>query len=120
MESLLTWENLMARARFGSQCSKLMPGRNPFAITGFGPQSVEEAAPGVAAVQVGTPHKTATATSKDNRQHFVAVKLLAYGNRKKTFPPCCLCELLGDPMGNAHTHSLDFCFANPMSRKMIP
>ena len=109
----------MSRARFGSQCSKLAPGRNPFAITGFGPQSGEEAAPGVAAVQVGTPRKTATATSKDNRQHFVAVDLLAYGNRKKTFPPCCLCELLGDPMGNAHTHLLDFCFANPMLRKMI-
>ena len=81
---------------------------------------MEEAAPGVAAVQVGTPRKTATATSKDNKQHFVAADLLAYGNRKKMFPPCCLCELLGDPMGNAHTHSLDFCFANPMSQKDDP
>ena len=66
-ESLIMWENLMARARFGSQCSKLVPGRNPFAITGFRPQLVEEAAPRVLAVQVGTPRKTATATSKDNR-----------------------------------------------------
>ena len=36
-DSLLTWDNLVARARFGSQCSKLAPGRNPFTITGFGP-----------------------------------------------------------------------------------
>ena len=34
---LLTWDNLVARARFGSQCSKLAPGRHAFAITGFGP-----------------------------------------------------------------------------------
>ena len=35
-DCLLTWENLVSRARFGSQCSKLAPGRHPFAITGFG------------------------------------------------------------------------------------
>ena len=25
-----------------------------------------------------------------------------------------MCELLGNKMGNAHTHSVDFCFANPL------
>ena len=34
---LLTWDNLVARARFGSQCSKLAPGHHALAITGFGP-----------------------------------------------------------------------------------
>ena len=64
-DCLLTWENLVSHARFGSQCSKLAPGRHPFAITGFGPQQVEEAVPGVAAMQVPTPYKTAVATSKE-------------------------------------------------------
>ena len=36
-DSLLTWENIVARARFGSQCSKLAPDRSALAITGFGP-----------------------------------------------------------------------------------
>ena len=37
MYCLLTWENLVSHARFGSQCSKLAPGHHSFAITGFGP-----------------------------------------------------------------------------------
>ena len=98
---------------------KLAPGRNPFAITGFGPQQVEEAAPGVAAVQVGTPRKAPAVASKE-RSSYMAPDLLAYGSKKKVYPPCSLCELLGDPMGNAHTHSIEFCFANPLSRKMLP
>ena len=47
---LLTWESLVLHACFGTTCSKLAPGRSAFTITGFGPQEVGEAAPGVAAV----------------------------------------------------------------------
>ena len=70
-------------------------------------------------MQVSTPCKTAVAISKE-RQNFATANLQVYGAKpKKTYPPCCLCELLGDPMGNIHTHLLDFCFANPLSHKMI-
>ena len=70
-------------------------------------------------MQVSTPHKTVLAISKE-RQNFATMDLQVYGAKpKKTYPACCLCELLGGPMGNAHTHSLDFCFANPLSCKMI-
>ena len=30
-----------------------------------------------------------------------------------------MCELLGNKMGNAHTHSVDFCFANPLYKRHI-
>ena len=73
----------------------------------------------MAAVQVGTPRKSNGAAAS-SKQHFTAPDLLAYGNKKRPYPPCQLCELLGDPMGNAHTHSLEYCFANPLSRKMMP
>ena len=31
-----------------------------------------------------------------------------------------MCKLLEDQPGNAHTHLLEFCFVNPLSRKCIP
>ena len=42
------------------------------------------------------------------------------GRRSGSYPPCCLCELLEDWLGNAHTRLLDFYFANPLSCKCIP
>ena len=44
----------------------------------------------------------------------------AYGQNKRSYPPCCLCKLLEDRRGNAHTHSLEFCFMNLLPRKCIP
>ena len=35
------------------------------------------------------------------------------------YPPCALCELLGDKQKIAHTHSVHYCFANPLSKKCI-
>ena len=87
MNYLLMWENLVSRARFGFQCSKLAPGPHPFAITGFRPQQVEEAAPGVAAVQVPIPCKIAVATSKE-RQNFATADLQVYSAKlKEKYPP---------------------------------
>ena len=69
---------------------------------------------------MGTPRKVAVTVASREKQHHLADDMIAYGKQpKRTFPPCSLCELLGNPMGNAHTHALDFCFANPLSHKMI-
>ena len=63
-EDLLTWESLTARARFGAQCTKLAPGRNNLMISGFDPQLVAEADPGVASVVQVPAWKTGSVSGK--------------------------------------------------------
>lgn len=59
------------------------------------------------------------ASSVTGKNHYAEAELQAYGTKKRTFPPCALCELLGDKQKIAHTHSVDYCFANPLSKKCI-
>ena len=63
-EGLLMWESLTARARFGAQCTKLAPGRNNLMISGFGPQLVGEADPGMASVVQVPARKTGSVSGK--------------------------------------------------------
>ena len=117
-EGLVTWESMTAQARFGAQCTKLAPGCNNLMISGFGPQLVAEADPGVASI-VQVP--TRKAGSVSGKQLFSTQADLQaapqgggqYGTLKSQLP-CALCELLGNKMGNSYTHSMDFCFANPL------
>ena len=73
----------------------------------------------MAAVQaVGQLEKT-KASSVAGKSHYAEAELQAFGTKKRTYPPCALCELLGDKQKIAHTHSVDYYFANPLSKKCI-
>ena len=116
---LLMWESLVLRAHFGTTCSNLAPGHSAFTITGFGPQEVGEAAPGVAAVQAVGQLGKPKASSVAGKSPYAEAELHAFGTKKRTYPPCARCELLGDKQKIAHTHSVDYCFANPLSKQCI-
>ena len=64
VEGLLTWESLRAWARFGVQCTKLVPGCNNLMVSGFRSQLVAEADPGVASVVQVLARKTGSVSSK--------------------------------------------------------
>ena len=72
---LLTYESLVSRAWFGTTCSKLAPGCSAFTITGFGPQEVGKAAPGVAAVQAVGQLGKLKASSVAGKSRYAEAKL---------------------------------------------
>ena len=59
------------------------------------------------------------ASSVAGKSHYAEAELQVFGTKKCMYPPCALCELLGDKQKIAHTHSMDYCFANPLSKNCI-
>ena len=78
-EGLLTWESLRALARFRAQCTKLVPGRNNLMISGFGPQLVVEADPGVVSIVQVPAQKTGSVFSKQLYSTHADLQAVALG-----------------------------------------
>ena len=82
-------------------------------------QEVGKAVPGMAEVQAVGQSMKQKASSVAGKSHYAEAKLQAFGTKKRTYPPCPLHELLEDKQKIAHTHSMDYCFANPLCKKRI-